>query len=47
METWEKCAHPVDPEKLKGRVCFGGLDLIQYYRHYRLRVGVSPYTGRR
>jgi phage terminase large subunit-like protein len=27
METWEKCAHPVDPEKLKGRVCFGGLDL--------------------
>jgi phage terminase large subunit-like protein len=27
METWEKCAHTVDPEKLKGRVCFGGLDL--------------------
>ncbi len=27
METWEKCAHPVDPEKLKGRECYGGLDL--------------------
>jgi phage terminase large subunit-like protein len=27
METWEKCAYSVDPEKLKGRVCFGGLDL--------------------
>jgi phage terminase large subunit-like protein len=27
METWEKCAHSLDPEKLKGRVCFGGLDL--------------------
>ena len=27
MDTWEKCAFPVDPEKLKGRVCFGGLDL--------------------
>jgi len=27
METWEKRAFPVDPEKLKGRVCFGGLDL--------------------
>jgi phage terminase large subunit-like protein len=27
METWEKCNHPVDPERLKGRVCYGGLDL--------------------
>ncbi len=27
METWEKCAYPVDAEKLKGRICFGGLDL--------------------
>ena len=27
MDTWDKCAHPVDPEQLKGRVCFGGLDL--------------------
>jgi len=27
MDTWEKCAHPVDPDLLKGRVCFGGLDL--------------------
>jgi phage terminase large subunit-like protein len=26
-DTWEKCAFPVDPEKLKGRVCYGGLDL--------------------
>ena len=27
METWEKCNHPVDLERLKGRVCYGGLDL--------------------
>jgi phage terminase large subunit-like protein len=27
MDTWAKCAHPVDPDMLKGRVCFGGLDL--------------------
>lgn len=27
METWEKCAHPVEPAKLKGPFCFGGLDL--------------------
>lgn len=27
METWAKCAIEVDPEKLKGRPCFGGLDL--------------------
>jgi phage terminase large subunit-like protein len=27
METWEKCAHPADTGKLKGRVCYGGLDL--------------------
>ena len=27
METWEKCSHPVDPEKLEGRECYGGLDL--------------------
>jgi len=27
MEKWDKCAFQVDPEKLKGRVCYGGLDL--------------------
>jgi phage terminase large subunit-like protein len=27
MEKWDKCAFPVDPERLKGRVCYGGLDL--------------------
>jgi phage terminase large subunit-like protein len=27
MEKWDKCAFKVDPEKLKGRVCYGGLDL--------------------
>ena len=27
METWEKCDFEVDPEKLKGRECYGGLDL--------------------
>ncbi|MCM3761043.1 terminase large subunit [Alkalihalobacillus oceani] len=27
MHQWEKCALPVDPEKLKGRLCYGGLDL--------------------
>lgn len=27
MEAWDKCAFEVDPEKLKGRECYGGLDL--------------------
>jgi len=27
MEKWDKCAFQVDLEKLKGRVCYGGLDL--------------------
>ena len=27
MTQWDKCAFPVDTEVLKGRVCYGGLDL--------------------
>jgi phage terminase large subunit-like protein len=27
MDVWEKCSFEVDPEKLKGRECYGGLDL--------------------
>ena len=27
MHLWDKCAFAVDPEELKGRVCYGGLDL--------------------
>ncbi|MDD3513033.1 MAG: terminase large subunit [Synergistaceae bacterium] len=27
MDKWDACAFPVDPESLKGRVCYGGLDL--------------------
>lgn len=27
MEKWDICNDPVDPEALKGRSCFGGLDL--------------------
>ena len=27
MEAWDKCAFNVDPERLRGRVCYGGLDL--------------------
>ena len=27
MHIWDKCAFPVDPEALKGRICYGGLDL--------------------
>ena len=27
MEKWDACNFPVDPEELKGRPCFGGLDL--------------------
>ena len=40
-EDWgdEKVWHRVNPS-----LWFG---FIQYYRHYRLRVGVSSYTGRR
>ncbi len=27
MDKWDACAFPVDEDKLKGRVCYGGLDL--------------------
>lgn len=27
MDIWEKCSFEVNPEKLKGRECYGGLDL--------------------
>lgn len=27
MDKWDLCNYPVDPEELKGRVCYGGLDL--------------------
>ena len=27
MHIWDKCAFAVDPEALKGRICYGGLDL--------------------
>ncbi len=27
MDTWDKCDFAVDPEMLKGRECYGGLDL--------------------
>lgn len=27
MDKWDACAFAVDPEELKGRVCYGGLDL--------------------
>lgn len=27
LEKWDACAFPVDPEALRGRVCYGGLDL--------------------
>ena len=26
-DKWDACAFPVDPEELRGRVCYGGLDL--------------------
>lgn len=27
MEKWDKCAFPIDPKQLEGRICYGGLDL--------------------
>lgn len=27
MDAWDKCARPVDTDSLKGRLCYGGLDL--------------------
>lgn len=27
MDAWDKCDFEIDPEKLKGRECYGGLDL--------------------
>jgi phage terminase large subunit-like protein len=27
MDKWDKCAFPVDAEELRGRTCYGGLDL--------------------
>ena len=27
MDKWSMCSYPIDKERLKGRVCYGGLDL--------------------
>lgn len=27
MDKWDACAYPVNPDQLKGRICYGGLDL--------------------
>ena len=27
MEKWDKCAFPIDADSLRGRICYGGLDL--------------------
>ena len=27
MDKWDQCAADIDVEELKGRVCYGGLDL--------------------
>ncbi len=27
MDKWDACGFKVDPDELKGRVCYGGLDL--------------------
>lgn len=27
MEKWDACAFPIDPDALRGRICYGGLDL--------------------
>ena len=27
MDAWDKCAFPIDPKALEGRICYGGLDL--------------------
>ena len=27
MDKWDRCAFPVDAESLRGRICYGGLDL--------------------
>jgi phage terminase large subunit-like protein len=27
LAAWDACAAPVNPEELRGRRCFGGLDL--------------------
>lgn len=29
MDKWDKCAFAVNEKELKGRVCYGGLDLSQ------------------
>ena len=28
---WKECAGPVDPNRLRGRVCYGGLDMSRSY----------------
>ena len=41
MEKWDQCAFAVNEEELEGRVCYGGLGLLFYYRHYSFCAGVS------
>jgi hypothetical protein len=45
MTKWDACAFPVNEKDLEGRICFGGLGLIFYYRYNGICSCVS--TGRR
>ena len=41
MDKWDACAFIVDPKELKGRVCYGGLDLSSS-TDITARAGLSP-----
>lgn len=43
MEQWDKCAFPVDAERLKGRPCYAGLDLSSTQDLTALVLVFPPY----
>ena len=44
MEKWDRCAFPVDADALRGRACYGGLDL-SYSEDFTAFVLVFPPVG--
>ena len=41
MDVWDKCAFPVDPKSLEGRVCYGRARSFVQYGHHGICAGVS------
>ena len=47
MDKWNACSFNVNEEELRGRVCYGGLDLSSTTDNYRVCADISAIRRRR